>query len=208
MQLELKDARGVSIATLHDDAKKFGFYSPENGFILHVTDLDPTSATANGWLEDVSKVEKYVMSDCEYRKRDNTYHKYKEAKLAQDPTWTIQKEQAERRGEEYVPPAAKKKVSDPECMAAEASKIQVGCRCKVSPGEKRGVVRFVGKIDGLPLGYWVGVQLDEPVGKNDGSVKGKRIFECLEMHGTFARPDKVETGDFPELDVLGSDDEL
>ena len=37
---------------------------------------------------------------------------------------------------------------------------------------------FVGKVEGLPKGWWVGVKFDEPVGKNDGTVKGKRFFEC------------------------------
>ena len=40
---------------------------------------------------------------------------------------------------------------------------------------------FVGnKVDGLPKGWWIGVKFDEPVGKNDGSVKknGVRLFEC------------------------------
>jgi tubulin-specific chaperone B len=208
MRLELRDGKGNPLSALHDDNKKFGFYSPENGFILHIADTDPTSATANGWLEDVSKVEKYVMSDAEYRKRDNTYHKYKEGKLAQDPTWTIQRELTERQGKNYKLPVAREKVTDPEFMSAEASRIQVGCRCKLSPGDKRGVVKYVGKIEGLPMGYWVGVHLDEPVGKNDGSVKGQQIFECPRMHGAFARPEKIETGDFPELDVLASDDEL
>ena len=41
--------------------------------ILHVIDTDPTSLSANGWLEDITKVEKYVMSEDEYNKRDNTY---------------------------------------------------------------------------------------------------------------------------------------
>lgn len=40
---------------------------------LHVEDLDPTSASRNGWLEDTSKVEKYVMSDEDYNRRDGTY---------------------------------------------------------------------------------------------------------------------------------------
>jgi hypothetical protein len=29
-------------------------------------------------------------------------------------------------------------------------------------------VKFVGKVDTLAAGYWVGVQYDEPVGKHDG----------------------------------------
>ena len=36
-------------------------------------DTDPTSASRNGWLEDTSKVEKYVMSEEDYNKRDGTY---------------------------------------------------------------------------------------------------------------------------------------
>ena len=52
---------------------------------------------ANGWLEDTGKVEKYVMSEEAYAARDNTYRKFKEAKLAADPTWTLQKEMEARK---------------------------------------------------------------------------------------------------------------
>lgn len=208
MKLQLKDQKGHLVADMADDSKKFGYYSPENGFSVHIIDTDPTSASANGWLEDVSKVEKYVMSDAEYSKRENTYRKYKEGKLAEDASWTIEREMAERRGVPYDPPAQKEKVTDEDHMAEEAQRVEVDARCQVSPGEKRGTVKFVGKVQGLPLGFWVGVQFDEPVGKNDGSVKGQRIFECPMSYGAFVRPDKVETGDFPELDVLGSDDEI
>ena len=208
MQLQLKDPRGAPVAELGDDSKKFGYYSPENGFSLHIVDLDPTSASAGGWLEDTSKVEKYVMSDAEYSKRDNTYRKYKEEKLAADPTWTIEREMAEKRGVPHEPSTSKEKVTDEEYMADAAQRISNGDRCQVSPGEKRGEVKYVGKISGLPMGFWVGVQFDEPVGKNDGSVKGARIFDCPMGYGAFVRPDKVEVGDFPELDVLASDDEM
>lgn len=50
-------------------------------YTLHIVDMDPTSASANGWLEDVTKVPKYEMSDDAYNKRDDTYRKYRLAKL-------------------------------------------------------------------------------------------------------------------------------
>lgn len=65
---------------------------------LHVIDLDESSLSAQGWLEDVSKVTKYVMSEEDYSTRDNTYRKYKEQKLKEDPTWTLEKEMCNRRG--------------------------------------------------------------------------------------------------------------
>ena len=49
--------------------------------VLHCIDTDPTSLSANGWLEDVSKVQKYEISDEAYNLRENTYRKFKEKKL-------------------------------------------------------------------------------------------------------------------------------
>ena len=46
--------------------------------------------------------------------------------------------------------------------------IVVGSRCEVEGG-RRATIRFVGKTEfGTGKGLWVGVQYDEPVGKNDG----------------------------------------
>lgn len=53
-------------------------------------------------------------------------------------------------------------------------------------GHKNGVIRFAGATSFAP-GEWIGIALDTPEGKNDGSVAGKRYFECQEKYGLFVR---------------------
>ncbi|KAA0062753.1 tubulin-folding cofactor B isoform X1 [Cucumis melo var. makuwa] len=77
-------------------------------------------------------------------------------------------------------------------MYSRRSSMRVGDRCQVEPGEKRGVVKFVGRAESLAPGFWVGVQYDEPLGKNDGTVKGIHYFDCSPLHGAMVRPDKVK----------------
>lgn len=61
---------------------------------------------------------------------------------------------------------------------------------KSTQGSKIGTVRYMGLTDFAP-GEWVGVELDDPRGKNDGSVEGKRYFECRPHFGLFAPISKV-----------------
>lgn len=53
--------------------------------------------------------------------------------------------------------------------------VRVGDRVIVSSsrGSKAGTLRYVGVTD-FATGVWAGVELDDPLGKNDGSVDGKR----------------------------------
>ncbi|XP_060028308.1 CAP-Gly domain-containing linker protein 2 [Erinaceus europaeus] len=60
-------------------------------------------------------------------------------------------------------------------------------------GVKPGIVRFLGETQFAP-GQWAGVELDEPVGKNDGAVGGVRYFECPALRGIFTRPSKLARG--------------
>lgn len=53
-----------------------------------------------------------------------------------------------------------------------------------------GVLRYIGPVD-FADGTWLGIELRTPSGKNDGSVKGKRYFQCKSKHGLLVRPKKV-----------------
>jgi len=215
MHLTLLNEHNQVVADMSDDSLKLGYFSPQDGWTIHITDLDSNSLSANGGLEDVSLVKKYEISEEDYLKRDNNFRAWKADKLKQDPTWTfskqIKRQQDEKRKQKdpnYVPEPEKQPISDDEHLADLAAAMKLGDRCEVNPGGKRGEVKFLGKIPAIAPGWWVGVQYDEPVGKNDGTCKGKRLFSCPPNFGGFLRPDKVVVGDFPELDLFDEDEDL
>ncbi|KAK6002396.1 hypothetical protein QM012_002034 [Aureobasidium pullulans] len=63
--------------------------------------------------------------------------------------------------------------------------LGVGQTIELNDG-RHAVVRFLGAT-GFAPGEWVGVELDEATGKNDGSVKGERYFDCEPNYGMFLR---------------------
>ncbi|KAN0135638.1 Dynein associated domain containing protein [Lactarius tabidus] len=67
--------------------------------------------------------------------------------------------------------------------------IPIGTIVDINLG--RGVVRFYGTTS-FSSGKWVGIELSEPVGKNDGSVKGVPYFSCQMNHGVFVKPSQVK----------------
>ncbi|KAM9840976.1 CAP-Gly domain-containing linker protein 1 [Aulostomus maculatus] len=85
-------------------------------------------------------------------------------------------------------------LSDTESMKKKRE-LRLGDRVLVG-GTKAGVVRFLGETD-FAKGDWCGVELDEPLGKNDGAVAGTRYFQCMPRYGLFAPVHKVTRIGFP-----------
>ena len=65
----------------------------------------------------------------------------------------------------------------------------------------RGLVRFYGATSFAP-GKWVGVELSDPIGKNDGTVQDVKYFTCKPKHGMFLRPSQVKVVSEPSVRYL------
>lgn len=60
-----------------------------------------------------------------------------------------------------------------------------------------GTILWIGIDPVFASGDWLGVELDEGGGKNDGSILGERYFECQLGYGMFVRPANVKIIDRP-----------
>ncbi|KAK6202475.1 CAP Gly-rich domain-containing protein [Scheffersomyces amazonensis] len=164
---------------------------------LHIVDTNPDSQLDDFDMMDDEDQEQagFQLSEEDYAKRTDSVLNWKQTnKLGRfDPSFNdVKKQQFEEN-------------------AQIAENFKVGDRCRTIniEGERRGVIRYIGKIDILDKGenIWVGIEFDEPVGKNNGTIDGVRLFECRQNHGSFVKPKQVEVGDFPELDPFDSDDD-
>lgn len=141
--------------------------------------IEVTGKSEFGDLDDVSAVPKFEITDEDYDRRTGTIRELKRKQGI--PV----KGEAPIRGEEQP-----------------LTGIEIGQRCEVELADHshhRGVVRYVGKRNGVK-GFWVGIELDEPYGKNNGSLNGKVYFTCDENFGVFVKPNKVKVGDYPKID--------
>lgn len=159
---------------------------------IHVLDTDPGSKLAE--LKDDNSAQ-FELSEAEYAKRtDSALQWKKNNQLGRfDPQFHEQKLLMQEENERL----------------AESMKVGSRCRVRNILSERRGVIKFVGKIEELDKGenMWVGVEFDEPVGKNDGLIGNLRVFQAKAQHGSFVKPKQVEVGDFPEIDPFASEDE-
>jgi len=73
----------------------------------------------------------------------------------------------------------------------------------VTTVQGRGVVRFRGHTNFAP-GKWVGVELYEKNGKNDGTYDGIKYFTCTLGYGIFVRPAAIKGTHGSELEATTS----
>ncbi|KAI9657010.1 MAG: hypothetical protein M1821_003176 [Bathelium mastoideum] len=154
---------------------------------IYVQDTRPISARTN--FNDLDSVKKYEMPAEDYEARPDSVLAWKRSqKLGRfDPNAPNIEEQRIRALQREV----------------EERGISTGKRCRLLPttDDRRGTVSYIGDVAQIPgLGTWIGVTLDEPTGKNDGSIGSQRYFDCKHNYGVFVRPERIEIGDFPPLD--------
>ncbi|XP_058802610.1 dynactin subunit 1-like isoform X2 [Phymastichus coffea] len=64
--------------------------------------------------------------------------------------------------------------------------LKIGQRVEIMGKDCQGVIAYIGHPQ-FAAGKWIGVVLDEPKGKNNGTIKGQIYFKCAENHGMFVR---------------------
>ncbi|KAK7469789.1 hypothetical protein BaRGS_00036216 [Batillaria attramentaria] len=73
---------------------------------------------------------------------------------------------------------------------AALTPIKVGTRVEVVGKGVVGTVAYIGQTV-FSAGKWIGVVLDVPKGKNNGTVQGKTYFTCEDNYGIFVRQSQI-----------------
>ncbi|KAE9553485.1 hypothetical protein FO519_003314 [Halicephalobus sp. NKZ332] len=168
--------------TLYDAENKFVKELKVDEFTLKQLDvvkdsiIEARDISGNDPLGAEGDVPHFALSDEKYNQREDSARKWRESILSSG----------------YKP----KEVVGPY--------VKVGNRVVVKiqgQPDKKGKIEYVGETLFKPGVTWVGIQYDDPTGKNDGSVDGHRYFTCEPNHGAFVRPMSVfeeEKDPFPD----------
>lgn len=224
-KLEVFDLKDKLVLELQNDDDKLGKFEIDDHYRIHVTSKDGSGGMGSGLgtaasaglgvsagagyggiidFNDTSKVEKYELDEEKYDNLKGTVRDYKRRmKMGRFNAEEVAKQEAEK---------LEKQEQQEKLQESAIKNLSVSSRCKISvpkQASRLGTTRFLGKTS-FAEGLWAGVEYDEPVGKNDGSVKGKRYFDCKDKYGGFVKVEYVECGDFPaeEDDFSDLDDEI
>lgn len=200
MELFLRNGSRGGTIFMAESSRTLEYYGGINGCEIHIRDTDPFSVSANGALENVDLVPKYVMPDDVYDKLPNTLRSHIREQRAKDPAFKFQLSKNLEAKTVYSP-------DDHPPTPANARQIySPGMRCEVQPGGRRGRIAYYGPMAGLK-GNWIGVDLDEPLGSNDGKgPDGIEYFTCKGAgYGCFTKHYNVQVGEkYIERDPFAS----
>lgn len=162
-----------------------------------IVDTRPPAARPN--FTSAVGVEMFVLPEEEYEKKTDSVLNWKRT-------------QKLGRFDPNAPSHEQAKIAEIE-REITARGIAVGKRCRLGLDDtRRGEIKYVGEVKEIPgsIGSWIGIELDEPVGKNDGSLGETRYWgePSGVKRGVFVRPERVEVGDYPPLDDLEDMEEI
>ena len=96
----------------------------------------------------------------------------------------------------YTPTNVKVPVENSSNFVNPPANLRTGMKVFVDLRDKQkvipGTVRFIGRTL-FQKGYWVGVELNSPMGDTNGALRGHAYFSCRPNHGVFVRADAVTT---------------
>lgn len=148
---------------MSDNSKMLGFYSVVSGNEIHVIDTDPFSLSRGGGLTDTSLIEKYRMEDEVYEKRAGTMREFIRDQRKKDPNYKLKPKMGPGT-EKYTGTVTTQKdidINDDEIQIIipgieSVQGMDIGMRCQIQPGARRGIIQFIGEIPEIKLGgYWV-----------------------------------------------------
>lgn len=199
----------VSILSLHTSVQSI------IRVLIPYSQVTSTGNTIISNLPPVSSVPRYTMPEATYETLPETVLAYKRShKIGRfDPAAPeIQERKVKEMWNEVEQRSTSQSPAPPGESLNRSSGVKAGARCRLAEDTtRRGSVAFVGPISSLPGpsgAPWIGIALDEPTGKNDGSIKGERYFQCEKNRGIFVRADRVEVGDWGELGLEEEDPDM
>ena len=99
-------------------------------------------------------------------------------------------------------PELKRGIPKPKCKSESDSgntksnsvdtPLKVGTKVKFPLSNKtaHGTLRYIGPTK-FSSGLWCGIELSRPDGRNNGTVKGVKYFQCRFNYGIFVHAEKV-----------------
>ncbi|CRG99279.1 tubulin-specific chaperone, putative [Plasmodium relictum] len=176
---------------LNNDKLCLNDYNVKDSYIIYIQEKSKTFTNDLYNIDDEENLEK--LKHLKYQIKEEDYNK------RQDSMRTFLRKLREKKKEENI------KLNDNNQNAHniyDHELYKIGNRCRVKMGDRRGTLKFVGNLKNNSE-FFVGVDLDEPLGNSNGFYHNEFLFECKgDKYGYIGNINSVEMGDFPPFDIM------